>query len=644
VTDADLIAPGPLPAPPLPEPVAGHGDEADGTVLHFRPQLTRERWASLEGVWEYAAADSADGPGGASAWAERPAGFEQRIVVPFPPESQASGIGDTGFHPVVWYRREITEADVAAAGLGLQGDRLLLHFGAVDYRADVWLGDRYVGSHEGGQTPFSFDITEVVAEAGLPLALTVRAEDDPLDVGQPRGKQDWQPEPHAIWYARTTGIWQPVWVEAVPRLHVAHLTWRTDLTTASVTLHLELSRRPTAPVDVDVELRFGDAELAAARFRVVEPRSVLALTLPRQANGQDYQALLWTPKNPRLVDATITVTAPDGAVDEVASYLGIRSAGWADGHFLLNDRPRYVRAVLGQGYWPTSHLAAPSADALRAEVQLAKDLGFDTMRLHQKAEDPRLLAWADRLGLMLWAEAPNAFEFSTTAVARLTREWIDVVRRDASHPSIVTWVPINESWGAPHMAHDPAQRAFAQQLLLLTKALDPTRPALSNDGWEHVGSDIVTVHDYNVSGEALRANYRDREVVDRMLAGIGPLGRRILLDGHDAEGRPVLLSEFGGVSYGPGHEGPGWGYSALASADEYEQLVRELFDAVQSSPVLAGFCYTQLSDTLQEVNGLTDAARVPKLPVETIRSIVLGEQVDTAWQGRPRRAVEQPLP
>jgi beta-galactosidase/beta-glucuronidase len=626
VTDVDLVAPGPLPAPrTTPAPAALDGTAGPGGApMHPRPQLTRDGWASLEGAWGYAATDEAQGLGGAGAWARRPTGFDREIVVPFPPESEASGIGERDFHPVVWYRREVTEADVASAGQPGQGSRLLLHFGAVDYRADIWLGARYLGSHEGGHTPFDFDVTEIVTEAGLPLELVVRAEDDPLDVSQPRGKQDWQPTPHGIWYERTTGIWQPVWLEAAPALHVAHVTWRTDLVAASVTLGLELNRRPTTPVEVDVELRFGDDELAAARFRVTEPRSVLVLTLPRQANGQAYQSLLWSPEKPRLVDATIALSGPDDARDTVRSYLGIRSVGWAGGHFLLNERPYYVRAVLAQDYWPASHLAAPDADSLRAEVQLAKDLGFNTMRLHQKVEDPRLLAWADRLGMMLWSETPSAYEFSTTAVARLTREWLDVVRRDASHPSIVTWVPLNESWGVPHMVHDPAQRAFAQHLLHLTKALDPTRPVVSNDGWEHLGSDILTVHDYAVTGPELRSNYVDRAAVEQMLSGVGPLGRRMLLTAPEDRGKPVMLSEFGGVSYAPGHEGPGWGYSAPPDAEEYERVLRELFEAVQSSPVLAGFCYTQLTDTRQEANGLLDEHRRTKLPIPLLRAIITG--------------------
>lgn len=586
-----------------------------------RPQLVRPDWCDLGGRWGFAYDD--DRVGTDDGWA-RGAAFERTITVPFPPESKASGVGDTGFHPVVWYRRDLGEAELEQAGRGRQGHRVLLHFGAVDYRADVWLDGQHLGHHVGGQTPFAFDITAQLRSGHGPLALVVRAEDDPLDVGQPRGKQDWQPEPHGIWYHRTTGIWQPVWLEAVPEDRVERLAWSCDVAQGTVQLDLELSRRPPLPVTVQVELRHQGQLLAELTFRQGEPRSRTVITLPSQANGQDHESLLWSPEHPRLLDAAVTVTAADGtALDRVGSYLGLRSVGWADGHFLLNDRPRYLRSVLAQGYWPESQLAAPSADALRAEVQLILDLGFNTARVHQKIEDPRFLAWADRLGLLLWAEFPAAFEFSATAVQQTTNEWMDAVRRDSSHPSIVAWVPLNESWGVQQIAHDPQQQAFARSLYQLTKALDPTRPVVANDGWEQVDPDLWTIHDYAVEPATLAASYVDRQTVRAMAAGRGPLGRRLQLGDVTDRGQPVMVTEFGGVRYAASEPGT-WGYVSVGDAEHFELLLRQLFTALQSSPALAGFCYTQLTDTLQEANGLVDADRRPKLDVARIRSIVRG--------------------
>lgn len=221
-------------------------------------------------------------------------------------------------------------------------------------------------------------------------------------------------------------------------------------------------------------------------------------------------------------------------------------------------------------------------------------------------------------------------------------EWVEVIRRDVSHPSIVTWVPLNESWGVQHIAHDPRQLDYTRSLYHLTRSLDPSRPVISNDGWEHADSDIWTIHDYGVSGAEVAANYVDRSTVAELLAGIGPFGRRMkLLDVPD-RGQPVMVSEFGGVSFASTHRGESWGYVTASESQHFHDLLRDLFEAIQGSPVLAGFCYTQLTDTLQEANGLTDPQRRPKLPVESIRSIVRGESLDTSSHRRPKRPVEPP--
>lgn len=590
-----------------------------------RPQLVRREWADLSGEWAFGHDD--DDEGLRAGWANGSHDFPLTISVPYPPESALSGVHETGFHPVVWYQRVLTPEQIAASGRTRDDDRVLLHFGAVDYRTMVWIDGRLLGTHEGGQTPFSFEITEHV-RAGEPVNLVVRAEDDPLDVAQPRGKQDWLEDPHVIWYHRTTGIWQPVWLETVPATHVRDVAWQSDVPTGSVQLELKLDGRPRESVEVRVTLSHGEQVLATQQASTTEPRSQFTVAIPRQSNGQAYESLLWSPEHPRLIDAHVQILDGSGRVlDELWSYFGLRSVGTADGHFLLNDRPYYVRSVLEQGYWPESHLAAPSAGALREEAQLIKDLGFNAARLHEKVEDPRFLYWADRLGLLVWGEMGSTFEFSTTAVERVAREWIDVVARDRSHPCIVTWVPLNESWGVQHISHDPAQLHFAQALYHLTKALDPTRPVISNDGWEHADSDLLTIHDYATTGEPLHAAYQDAATVDALFDGVGPVGRRLVLLPHGKRDQPVMVTEFGGVTYAPDSDIETWGYSTASSPDDFADRVRSLFSALQSSPVLAGFCYTQLTDTLQEANGLTDQHRKPKLPVATIRGIVLGEGV-----------------
>jgi len=435
-------------------------------------------------------------------------------------------------------------------------------------------------------------------------------------VSQPRGKQDWREDPHVIWYHRTSGIWQPVWLESVPPVAVETLHWTADPHAATVTAMLRLSATPSVPLPVRVRLVDGDLVLGTASTVTTALETTLVVTVPALTNGQAYEELLWSPENPRLVDATLDV-----GDDRVSSYLGIRTTEAARGHFLLNDRPYYVRSVLNQGYWPQSHLTGPSADALRAEAQLIKDLGFNATRLHQKFEDPRFLYWTDRLGLLVWGEAPATFTYSPVTVERTVSEWLDIVRRDYSHPSIVTWVPLNESWGVQHIAHDVRMQHFARALVGLTKALDPTRPVVSNDGWEQVDTDIVAIHDYESDPAVVGPRYRNRAAIDAMVDGVGPAGRRLVLSGA-VDDAPVMLTEFGGISYDVDAVDDAWGYSAASSADDFEERLSGLLDAVHSSEVLAGFCYTQLADTEQETNGLVRADRTPKLPVERIRAII----------------------
>lgn len=584
---------------------------------HPRPQLLRTAWCDLGGSWTFAHDD--DDVGERMGWQHR-SRFLQRIEVPFPPESAASGIADTAHHRVSWYQRTFDIADLAEAGHA-EGRRLMLRFGAVDYRARVWVDGSLAGSHEGGHTPFSIDVTDLLTDGGQ-HSLVVRAEDDPDDVAQPRGKQDWREHPHTVWYHRTSGIWQPVWLESVPELAIETLHWTADPVTANARVRITLSRRPAHATRVRVALSLEGRQIAETSMTTETAEVDVVVSVPDLVNGQAYDELLWSPERPRLVDAVVEV-----GHDEVASYLGIRTVAVEYGTFLLNERPYYLRAVLEQGYWPDTHLAAPSAEALRNEVRLIKDLGFNAARLHQKFEDPRFLFWADRLGLIIWAEAPAAFAFSATAVERTVREWLDVIRRDLSHPSIAVWVPLNESWGVQHLARDPRMRHYARALLELTKALDPTRPVVSNDGWEHVDTDIVAIHDYEIDPDVVRRRYHDRAALNGILDRYGPSGRRVVLSGDIGEA-PVMLTEFGGISYDVDTVDEAWGYATAANPQDFAKMVGSILKAVHASEILAGFCYTQLADTLQETNGIVTADRRPKLPLEELRTMIVGSHPD----------------
>lgn len=599
-------------------PAASSRDEA-----HPRPQLVRDSYVLLDGACGFAYDD--EDAGIAGGWATRAEPFTREITLPFAPESEASGIGDTGFHPIAWYRREITRDDLDAAGLDHQGSRVLLHFGAVDHCAEVWVDGRHVQSHTGGQTAFSADITSALDASLDTHTVVVRAEDDPHDAAIPRGKQDWHAEPHAIWYHRATGIWRSVWLEVVPAFHVVSVSWTPQLTAASVRAEIELSSRPREDTSVAIEAWFEGSRLARLEIDVTSDHVVVDVPIAALRNGQAVDELLWSPTTPRLIDARVTLGGPDGPIDTVESYFGLRSVAVLDGELLLNDRPFFVRSVLQQGYWPQSHFTPPSVEAMREEIELVKRLGFNSIRIHQKVEDPRYLYWCDRLGLTVWAEAGAAYEFSPRSVELYAAEWARIVRSQVSHPSIITWVPFNESWGIQNVASSPQQQAYCRSLADLTRAIDPSRPVISNDGWEHTNSDLVTVHDYEARGEVIAERYGSVEAIADLLSGLGPAGRRMAVAGVSLAPRHIMVTEFGGVRFEVGDaHADGWGYSSAVDAQEFEHAVAAVIGAVRSSRPVVGFCYTQLTDTGQEVNGLCDENRVPKLPEEIIRAIVQG--------------------
>lgn len=586
--------------------------------LHPRPRVQRAEWTNLNGQWQFAYDDADKGLG--ERWHEDAKRFERTITVPFPPESEMSGINDKGFHPVLWYRRTF---DAKAPA----GRRLLLHFGAVDYRARVWVNGDLVATHEGGHTPFYADITASLKTSGEQVVV-VRAEDQPLDITQPRGKQDWMPKPHAIWYDRTSGIWQTVWLEPVAETFIEDFQLTPDIVTGSVKVEATLNRAYKG--SLDIQLRKGDSVLAQQRVHVNGPYVETVVVIPAAQNGVHRGDLYWVPDNPNLIDVTAALLDASGkSVDTLESYFGLRSVGIGNGRFLLNDKPMFVRSVLEQGFWPKSHLAAPSPEALKDEVQYIKDLGFNAVRIHQKIEDPHFLYWADKLGLMVWGEIANAYEYNAQAVDRLSREWLSAVKRDRSHPCIVTWVPINESWGVTDIALRKDQQDFATSLYHLTKAIDPMRPVISNDGWEHTISDIIGLHDYTQYREQLDDRYGTKEAIETSLTEMRPTRKRLVLRPDDKRGQPVMLTEFGGLSIHP-KTGKAWfGYATAQNDDEYLAMMKGLFDAIYASPDLAGFCYTQITDTQQETNGLYDENRKLKLDGNKLRDII--------WQ--PSRAV-----
>jgi beta-galactosidase/beta-glucuronidase len=594
-----------------------------------RPMMCREEWSSLDGTWEFAF-DDAD-RGLAERWFGKTKGLADRIEVPFPPESTASGLGRPEFHPLVWYRRGFVLDELAPHGL--DGRRLLVHFGAVDYLARVWCDGQLVATHEGGQTPFTADVTDVLKRGPGSHVIVVRAQDDPTDPDQARGKQDWRERPRGIWYDRTTGIWQSVWAECVPEERIEGVAWTPD-PARGISGEVTLSRWPDRATVLETTVTLGEEVLAEQSTLVQSGVVAFDLSIDALRNAQDRDRLMWSPEQPTLLDIEVRLRdrASGDDLDAVTSYAGLRTVGVELGAFRLNDRPYFVRAVLNQGYRPETHMATRDTAELRREVEAIKDLGFNSVRLHQKCEDPRWLYWADRLGLLVWGESASPYAFSSAAISQFVPEWTAIVRRDRSHPCIAVWVPVNESWGVQDIAASAAQQSYSRALAELTRALDPTRPVVSNEGWEHVDSDILGLHDYSDADE-MRARYANRTALaDVVLRARTPHGRRpVLSEAQErafvAGATPVMITEFGGIALARQEgDAESWGYSSAGSDSEYADLLLRQFEALRASSELAGVCYTQFMDTGQETNGLLFADGTPKIPVEAIREIVTGEK------------------
>lgn len=571
-----------------------------------RPQFIRDSWQTLNGQWDFEFDDN--NAGFAERWFVDGHQLSKKITVPYTFQSVLSGIGTNEFHDVVWYKRSFQVDPIEEC------KRFILHFGAIDYLAHVWVNGILVTTHEGGHTSFSVDITDwVTVDENI---LTVRAEDPTKRLDQPRGKQYWESESASIFYTRTTGIWQPVWLESVAKTYIVNVKFTPDIDTHEITLGVEVGNFASHPKDLilDVVVTFGKT---VAHDRIYVTNSFLQRRIALDIVGMDDRQVLWSPEHPNLFDVTLTLfDSEENVVDQVDSYFGMRKIAIESGRVFLNNHPYYMKLVLDQGYFPDGILTPPTDDAIRRDVQLTKELGFNGVRKHQKVEDPRYLYWCDKLGLLVWGEMANSFAYSPASIRRITHEWQKVIERDFNHPCIVVWVPVNESWGVPNLISSDEQRSHTVSLYHLTKSLDPTRLVVSNDGWEHTISDLVTIHDYESRKEVLANRYVSIQSALKSM----PAGKFVFAPGFEYQGQPILVTEFGGISFKKS-DWDGWGYSGAESDDDFIERYAAVVEAMLESTSLQGFCYTQLTDVEQEINGILTYDRQPKVPIEVIRRI-----------------------
>ncbi|HJB92711.1 MAG TPA: glycoside hydrolase family 2 [Candidatus Borkfalkia stercoripullorum] len=559
-----------------------------------RPQLVRGDWTDLNGAWRFGFGEETkecDALGGK---------LPREIRVPFSYETQMSGIGDATPRKTVWYAREIE---------GKEGKRTILHFEGADYETYVYVNGTLAGTHRGAYARFSVDVTKFLKTGKNMLAVRCDDADHPAQV---RGKQRWEKESFGCWYVQTTGIWKSVWLEYVDDVYLESLKITPNLKDYTVRFDFGVSA-PGDDVAVRFDIGFRGVKLHSVAAAANNRHNSVTVSLPSEK--LTYQVELWTPCNPALYDLDIAVSKGGQETDRVGSYFALRDYSVKGDKILLNGRPFYARLLLDQGYWKESGLTPPGEEALVKDIELAKAMNFNGVRKHQKVEDERFFYYADVMGFTVWCELPSNHWYADGCSEQIAREWLEIVRANYNHPSLVTWVVFNESWGVRNILTNEAQSNLATGLYYLTKSIDTMRPVISNDGWEHAMSDILTLHDYEQDGAKLRARY---ETLKKISEGSSENEQPMpFADGYAYRGQPIMISEFGGTAY-VCDETRGWGYgNGVGGDEEFLDRFASLVGAIDSLNI-SGFCYTQLSDVQQEVNGLLYEDRTPKVPLEKI--------------------------
>ena len=564
-----------------------------------RPQFERSEWVNLNGQWSYTFDFSRSGM---DRELFRSESFDGQITVPFAPQSELSGVGFTDFIPEMWYQRKI---EIPA---GWDGKRILLHFGAVDYIASVYIDGKIAGRHWGGSSSFAIDITRLVS-TGKTHNLVIRVEDDERSGEYAKGKQCGRYAQFGCEYTRTTGIWQTVWMEAVHK---------DGLKDVYVIPDLDQSRFVFRPEYYAVQ------QGQKLRIRVMDNgKTVGEKTIPATAQSQAEitvrKVKTWSPEDPFLYDIEYDVLSADGEViDHVKAYAGMRKVQVIGNRIYLNDEPVYLRLVLDQGFYPDGIWTAPTDEALKHDIELSMAAGFNGARLHQKIFEPRFHYWADRLGYLTWGESASwGANINRIGSARnFLTEWEETVIRDRNHPSIIMWTPFNETWEHPDNRETAREACrFVSDIYDLTKDLD-YRPCHDVSGNYHVKTDIFSVHQYEQDTVKFKA----------WLAPVDGKVRQHDLENREVEydGQPYLVDEYGGVKWVVGQEFSeiSWGYgNAPKTLDEFYSRIEGLTDAILSFDHICGYCYTQLTDVEQEQNGIYNYDRTEKFDMERIRAI-----------------------
>lgn len=500
-----------------------------------------------------------------------------------------------------------------------------MHFGAVDYQTDVYLNNEYVGQHIGGHTSFQFDISNFVKQGENTVVLSVY---DPLtDETIPRGKQYWKAAPEGIWYTNTTGIWQTVWIEQLANVYLEKVQFTPDLDSQSVKVMIQTNCL-LDDLYVALKIKFKEQIIVEAKIHLFQKETEVQFYVLQSkimntvAHGSGW---VWSPENPNLFDVELNLIHNDILVDEVKSYFGMRKIHTENGKIMLNNRPYYQKLVLDQGYWPKSLMTAPSDEDFVNDIKMSKAMGFNGCRKHQKVEDPRFLYHADRLGFLVWGECAATANYHQRSVRLTVDEWDEIIQRDYNHPSVIAWTPLNESWGVSNIYYNEEQQHFAQSIYHFVKGQDTSRLIIANDGWEMIETDVIGIHNYSHGSEDEKGKYQqyklDLSTREKLLNAM-PANRNVLLKNFVNRDQPIMLTEFGGISYNPQMVPENfWGYSNTDSAEQFISDYNRTMRAIYQSESLVGYCYTQLTDVEQETNGLLTYNRQPKVNLSLIKEI-----------------------
>lgn len=575
-----------------------------------RPQFIRNKWINLNGSWDFAFDDKNEGE--KERWYDE-FKSEAIIQVPFTYETKLSNIQDEKKHDNVWYKREIM-VDMEE----LQNKKLILHFEGSDYITKVWVNGCLVGQHKGGYSRFSFDITDQVKPGANTIA--VKAEDS-FDKHQPRGKQRWKQDNFGCWYVQTTGIWKTVWMEYIPVTSLNSVKMTPLLNEAALEVEAEVNALEyKADLLLEITISFDENLINKVYLAVLDKHVFTKISV--YSNTFDWGVKTWAPDHPDLYDISFRLMEKGEIIDAADSYFGLREIRIENANILLNGEPIYQRLILDQGYWKDSHLTPPTEEALIEDIDKIKQLGYNGLRKHQKTEDERFLYWCDVKGMLVWSEMAASYSFSDSAVRTFTAEWMDIVRQNYNHPSIITWTPFNESWGIQQVEVNKNQQYFTEAIYYLTKTVDKYRPVIVNDGWEHTISDIITLHDYEEDGEQFFRRYMVHKEAILNTEVYHNKFKSAMANGYEYKGQPIIISEYGGIALN--NDEKGWGYgNKVNSEEDFMRRFDSITTAIKKVPYICGYCYTQVTDVQQEINGLLDIERNFKVNPEAIRRINL---------------------